>query len=192
ARLLAGAPRSSAPAPGALPASVASMLDVASRMEPCTADVLEQETGWVGGPNAFAPLRRGGTCFGFFAVRIDDWAGAGLATAIDLAAPIAGLLAGELVGPAADASARAEIDELLVTGRFHPVFQPVVSLVDRAPTGFEALTRFDDGSRPDVRFGEAARVGRGTQLELATMRRACADAVCLDADTWLSLNVSPT
>ncbi len=192
ARLLAGAPRSTAPAPGPLPANVARMLDVASRMEPCNADVLEQEAGWVGGPNAFAPLRRGGTCFGFFAVRIDDWAGAGLATAIDLAAPIAGLLAGDLAGPAADATARAEIDELLVTGRFHPVFQPVVSLVDRAPTGFEALTRFDDGSRPDVRFGEAARVGRGTQLELATMRRACADAVCLDADAWLSLNVSPT
>jgi EAL domain-containing protein (putative c-di-GMP-specific phosphodiesterase class I) len=161
-------------------------------MEPCVADVLEQETTWVDAPNAFAPLRRGGTCFGFLAVRINDWSGAGLAAAIDLAAPIAGLLAGELVGQAADATTRAEIDELLATGRFHPVFQPVVNLVDRVPLGFEALTRFDDGSRPDVRFGEAARVGRGTQLELATMRRACADSVCLEGDAWLSLNVSPT
>jgi EAL domain-containing protein (putative c-di-GMP-specific phosphodiesterase class I)/CheY-like chemotaxis protein len=192
ARLLAGAPRSAAPIPGPLPPSVARHLDIASRMEPCVADVLEAETTWADAPNAFAPLRRGGTCFGFLAVRISAWAGAGLATAIDLAAPIAGLLAGELVGRAADANARAEIDDLLATGRFHPVFQPVVSLVDRTPLGFEALTRFDDGSRPDVRFGEAARVGRGTQLELATMRRACADAVCLDGGAWLSLNVSPT
>jgi EAL domain-containing protein (putative c-di-GMP-specific phosphodiesterase class I)/CheY-like chemotaxis protein len=191
ARLLAGAPRSGLSA-GPLPASVARLLEVASRMEPCVADVLEQETTWVDAPNAFAPLRRGGTCFGFLAVRINDWSGAGLAAAIDLAAPIAGLLAGELVGQAADATARAEIDELLATGRFHPVFQPVVNLVDRVPLGFEALTRFDDGSRPDVRFGEAARVGRGTQLELATMRRACADSVCLEGDAWLSLNVSPT
>ncbi len=192
ARLLAGAPRRVAPEPGPLPGSVARMLDVASRMEPCVADVLAEETSWVDPPNAFAPLRRSGTCFGFLAVRINDWAGAGLATAIDLAAPVAALLAGELAGNAADATARAEIDELLASGRFHPVFQPVVNLVDRSPTGFEALTRFDDGSRPDLRFGEAARVGRGTQLEIATMRRACADAACLDGDAWLSLNVSPT
>lgn len=192
ARLLAGAPPGVGPAPGPLPGSVARVLDVASRMEPCTSDVLAEETSWVDPPNAFAPLRRGGACFGFLALRIEDWAGAGLAAAIDLAAPIAALLAGQLAGSAADATARAEIDALLASGRFHPVFQPVVNLVDHSAMGFEALTRFDDGSRPDVRFGEAARVGRGTQLELATMRRACADAACLDGDAWLSLNVSPT
>jgi EAL domain-containing protein (putative c-di-GMP-specific phosphodiesterase class I)/CheY-like chemotaxis protein len=192
ARLLAGAPRGSAPASGPLSPTVARLLDTAARMEPCASDVLAEETAWVDPPNAFAPLRRGGTCFGFLAVRVDGWAGVGLGTAIDLAPAISGLLAGELVGHAADATARAEIDTLLATGRFHPVFQPVVNLVDRVPTGFEALTRFDDGSRPDVRFGEAARVGRGTQLEIATMRRACADAACLEGDAWLSLNVSPT
>jgi EAL domain-containing protein (putative c-di-GMP-specific phosphodiesterase class I) len=121
---------------------------------------------------------------------MSDPAGVGLATAIDLAPAVSGLLAGELWLAAEMAATRAGIDALLAHHAFHPVFQPVVDLVDRRPIGFESLTRFDDGSRPDVRFDEAAGVGLGTTLEQATMQRACEDAVHLPPDSWLSINVS--
>jgi EAL domain-containing protein (putative c-di-GMP-specific phosphodiesterase class I) len=56
--------------------------------------------------------------------------------------------------------------------------------------GAEALTRFDDGVRPDVRFAEAGRMGMGLALERATLTAAVAAAADLPADVAISLNVS--
>jgi EAL domain-containing protein (putative c-di-GMP-specific phosphodiesterase class I) len=57
--------------------------------------------------------------------------------------------------------------------------------------GFEALTRFADGISPDRRFSEAAAVGLGGELEMATLNAVLAAAEGLPQDAWLSLNVSP-
>ena len=74
---------------------------------------------------------------------------------------------------------------------FHPVFQPIVELPTGETVGYEALTRFDSGQRPDLCFADAWSVGLGPELELATLEAAVAAARELPAGTWLDLNVSP-
>ena len=87
--------------------------------------------------------------------------------------------------------ARQAIERIIAEDSFHPVFQPVVELVSGRTVGFEALTRFDDGQRPDLVFADAARAGVGFELELKTLEAAIAAARGLPEGTWLSLNVSP-
>jgi EAL domain-containing protein (putative c-di-GMP-specific phosphodiesterase class I)/DNA-binding response OmpR family regulator len=86
---------------------------------------------------------------------------------------------------------RAEIEAVLIDRTFRPVFQPVVELSTSSVIGYEALTRFDDGTRPDRRFADAAAVGLGVELEAVTLTAALGAAAALPADRWLSLNVSP-
>ena len=89
------------------------------------------------------------------------------------------------------AATRARLQDVLTAHEFHPVFQPIVELETSTIVGFEALTRFDDGTPPDVRFAEAAEVGLGSDFELATIRAALESGSQLPADVFLSLNVSP-
>jgi EAL domain-containing protein (putative c-di-GMP-specific phosphodiesterase class I)/DNA-binding response OmpR family regulator len=86
---------------------------------------------------------------------------------------------------------RAEIEAILLDGAFQPVFQPIVELSSGSVIGYEALTRFDDGVRPDRRFADAAAVGLGIELEAATVTAALTAAEALPAGRWVSLNVSP-
>jgi EAL domain-containing protein (putative c-di-GMP-specific phosphodiesterase class I) len=86
---------------------------------------------------------------------------------------------------------RRAIEQVIADRAFAPVFQPVVELASRQVIGYEALTRFDDGMRPDLRFAEAAEVGLGVALEATTLRSAFSSARGLPAGTWLSVNVSP-
>jgi EAL domain-containing protein (putative c-di-GMP-specific phosphodiesterase class I) len=107
-----------------------------------------------------------------------------------------GVVAGALMGPPLAERARLEkVHETvsrIIDGRaFHPVFQPIVDLASQRIVGYEALTRFDSGERPDLCFANAAAVGLGRLLETACLRSAQYDAIALPADTWLSLNVSP-
>ena len=88
-------------------------------------------------------------------------------------------------------AARQAIEQIIAEGAFHPVFQPVVELATGHTVGFEALTRFDDGRRPDLVFADANRAGVGFELELVTLKAAIAAAHRLPGNTWLSLNVSP-
>ena len=44
------------------------------------------------------------------------------------------------------------------------------------PIGFEALTRFHDGTRPDLVFAEAMAADVGLDLEAATMSMSMAAA----------------
>jgi EAL domain-containing protein (putative c-di-GMP-specific phosphodiesterase class I)/DNA-binding response OmpR family regulator len=74
---------------------------------------------------------------------------------------------------------------------FHPVFQPIVDLERGTVVGFEALTRFDDGTRPDHRFAYAEEMGLGLELERACLEAALELAPQLPDATWLSLNVAP-
>lgn len=74
---------------------------------------------------------------------------------------------------------------------FSIVFQPIVDLSTGRTAGFEALTRFDDGSSPSDRFAEAAEMGLSVELETACLVAAVAAAKVLPRRAWLSLNVSP-
>ena len=57
--------------------------------------------------------------------------------------------------------------------------------------GYEALTRFDSGERPDLCFADAWSVGLGPDLEMASLELAVSAARGLPAGRWLNLNVSP-
>lgn len=89
------------------------------------------------------------------------------------------------------AVARQHLQTVLADGGYRPVFQPVVDLRRRDIIGYEALTRFADGVRPDLRFADARRVGLGLQLEEATLIAALAAADELPHSAWLSINASP-
>src|SRR5262249_32716348 len=72
-----------------------------------------------------------------------------------------------------------------------PVFQPGLDLRTREVVGFEGLTRFDDGTPPDVRFREAAMAGLGVPLERVTAEGAIHPAAALPSRPFLSINLSP-
>jgi EAL domain-containing protein (putative c-di-GMP-specific phosphodiesterase class I)/DNA-binding response OmpR family regulator len=86
---------------------------------------------------------------------------------------------------------RAGLESVLTEGAFQPVFQPIVDLAAETTIGYEALTRFSDGTRPDRRFADASAVGLGHELEAATLSAAVRAADDLPPEAWLSLNVSP-
>jgi EAL domain-containing protein (putative c-di-GMP-specific phosphodiesterase class I)/DNA-binding response OmpR family regulator len=114
-----------------------------------------------------------------------------LAAAIDYA-NVLGMRSGSAFADQRDTEAtRTRLRHMLAMRQFHPVFQPIVDLITREVVGFEALSRFDDGIPPDVRFAEAERVGLGYNLEMATLRAAITEAVRLPAGTFLSVNASP-
>lgn len=114
-----------------------------------------------------------------------------LAAAIDYANVLSARAGAALADRRDVAATRARLQDVLTGHEFHAVFQPIVELGASAVVGFEALTRFDDGTRPDVRFAEAAEVGMGSDFELATIRAALESGARLPADAFLSLNVSP-
>ena len=57
--------------------------------------------------------------------------------------------------------------------------------------GYEALTRFTDGSSPVQRFAEAEGAGLAVDLERAAAASAMAAATRLPDGPWLSINLSP-
>ncbi|MEO5919393.1 MAG: EAL domain-containing protein, partial [Candidatus Limnocylindrales bacterium] len=88
--------------------------------------------------------------------------------------------------------ARASIQAILDAAAFTPYFQPIVDLVDGTVVGYEALSRFTDGTRPDIAFGLAERSGLGIELETATLMAAIEAASVLPRTAYLSLNASPS
>jgi EAL domain-containing protein (putative c-di-GMP-specific phosphodiesterase class I)/DNA-binding response OmpR family regulator len=114
-----------------------------------------------------------------------------LATAIDFATVASGLLTPALLERGEPDIRRARLDDLLVRQAFAPVFQPIVRLGDGGVIGFEALTRFTDGTPPMVRFAEASALDRGIDLETATLAAALRAASGLPPGCWVSVNVSP-
>jgi PAS domain S-box-containing protein len=101
------------------------------------------------------------------------------------------LLAPSLQGRIAADDLSARIRKIIEAKAFWPVFQPIVALESGDLIGYEALTRFDDGLPPDLRFSEAEAAGLGKELELACLAAAINAARDLDPLLWLSLNVSP-
>ena len=107
-------------------------------------------------------------------------------------ADLAGALLGRRVGDRReDRRLRSDIEKVIATRAFTPVFQPIVDHIRKLTVGHEALTRFSDGTSPDLRFTEAARVGMGLELELVTLEAAFEAALALSPSRWLHINVSP-
>jgi EAL domain-containing protein (putative c-di-GMP-specific phosphodiesterase class I)/CHASE3 domain sensor protein len=105
-------------------------------------------------------------------------------------------LAETILGPALlarqhRATERRRFAGIIASTAFRPVFQPVVELATGTTVGFEALTRFEDGSRPDTTFAAAIACGMGIELEMVALAFALRAARQLPQGAWLSLNVSP-
>ena len=145
---------------------------------------------------AFGPIRHGddvvgvlvvGTCDSRFAAVVADK----MPPLVSFGASYNAVLVERLEARHRDYRLRGTFDALLATRAFHPVFQPIVDLALGETIGYEALTRFESGERPDVCFADAWSVGMGAELELATLGTAVAGARGLPAGRWLDLNVSP-
>ncbi len=156
---------------------------------------------WDSGPGhvAGAPIYSGETLVGMLIIgtagempgSFHDRPAKVMAAAIDYASiltAVAGAAIADRRGTDAD---QARLRHDLQARAFHAVFQPIVELETRRVVGYEALTRFHDGTAPDVRFADAARLGLGDDYELAAIETALAEATKLPADAFLSLNVSP-
>ena len=114
-----------------------------------------------------------------------------MAAAIDYASILTAVAGSALADRRETGAELARLGHDLAIHAFHAVFQPIVELETRRVVGHEALTRFDDGTPPDIRFADAARVGLGSEFELAAIETAVAAARGLPTGTFLSLNVSP-
>lgn len=114
-----------------------------------------------------------------------------MAAAIDYASILTAVAGSVLADRRVTGAHRERLVKDLEIRAFHPVFQPIIDLEDRHVVGYEALTRFDDGTPPDVRFADATRLGLGEEFELAAVQAALAEAVRLPNGAFVSLNVSP-
>lgn len=87
----------------------------------------------------------------------------------------------------------ARIAAMLSGERFEIVYQPIWSLCDARPIGFESLSRFlaEPERTPDKWFAEAAEVGRGVELELLAIRRALGALETLPHTVYIAVNASP-
>jgi EAL domain-containing protein (putative c-di-GMP-specific phosphodiesterase class I)/CheY-like chemotaxis protein len=88
-------------------------------------------------------------------------------------------------------AAIASLKAMISRRKFVIHLQPIVELYSGAVVAVEALTRFADGVRPDLRFAEAAGLGLGPALERATVAAAIEAARSLPPDVALSVNISP-
>lgn len=144
---------------------------------------------------AFVPLSLNGEPYGLIAVGSTSELAASqigrrLPAILEYATVANALLGPQLRQAAGDLHVRA-LRELIDSGSVRTVFQPVVRLSDRAVVGYEALTRFTDGSSPVQRFAEAERIGLAVELERAAVASAILAAASLPRGPWLSINISP-
>lgn len=86
---------------------------------------------------------------------------------------------------------REALRDVIERRAFWAVFQPIVQLADGAVMAYEALTRFDDGVPPDVRFRAASRLGLEEELSIATLGRILEEATALAPGTPVAVNVAP-
>jgi EAL domain-containing protein (putative c-di-GMP-specific phosphodiesterase class I) len=113
-----------------------------------------------------------------------------LSAAIDFAAVVSALISPELERQGALDDARGKLREVIRDQAFVPHFQPIRDLTTDVTVGYEALTRWNDGTRPDLRFAEASALGMDEEIQCATLEVQIAAAEQLDPEVWLSVNVS--
>ncbi|GAA0535542.1 hypothetical protein GCM10010172_15990 [Paractinoplanes ferrugineus] len=73
---------------------------------------------------------------------------------------------------------------------FFTVFQPIYNMINGHVVGYEALSRFADGSSPQEGLTAAAERGVHIPLDAALVRAAIASSAALPNGTWLSINVT--
>jgi PAS domain S-box-containing protein len=143
---------------------------------------------------AYVPIRGGDHVMGMLVASGIDGTELGLAEClpalVECAAMAGALLAPQLQARSAEALGTARIETIIAGGAFVPVFQPIVELESRTAVGYEALTRFADGTPPDRVFGEARACGLAIELETATLAAALEAAAPLPRSAWLNVNVS--
>ncbi len=106
-------------------------------------------------------------------------------------AMVAALLAPDLARRREVDDVRTAIEHVIADRAFGAVFQPEIDINAGTLVGYEALTRFTDGTPPELRFAQADVAGLGLELEAATLASAIAAAVDIPPGCWLSLNASP-
>jgi PAS domain S-box-containing protein len=144
---------------------------------------------------AYVPLSLNGEPYGLIAAGSTAEVAVGqigrrLPALLEYAAVANAVLGPQLLRSGGDLHARA-LRELIESGSLLTVFQPVVQLKDGAVVGYEALTRFTDGSSPLQRFVEAERAGMSVELERAAVASAIDASTALPSGPWLSINISP-
>ena len=88
---------------------------------------------------------------------------------------------------------RDRVGSVIRNERLTCVFQPIVDLEAGQIIGYEALSRFPtEPARPDQWFADAESVGLGVALEMCAVRIALSALPSLPADTYLSVNLSPS
>ena len=145
---------------------------------------------------ACAPVRHHQQLIGLLGIytsgSVEDVALTGALSALVEFADLAGALIGRDVAERVEAGrGRDHIADVIARGAFGPVFQPIVDLRRDEIVGYEALTRCTDGTNPEVLFVEAAAVGLGVELEMATLQAALAASNALPQSAWLNLNATP-
>jgi PAS domain S-box-containing protein len=145
---------------------------------------------------AYAPVIYDGSVIAVLAVSSAEEDGmtqlSGQLAAIVDFANIAGALLGRRLGDGREARRhRAVTGGIIAAGAFTPVFQPIIDHIRGRLLGYEALTRFADGIAPDIHFADAAAVGLGLDLEVATLESALVTAAALPRGPFLHFNVSP-
>ncbi|MEA2653101.1 MAG: hypothetical protein QOI37_328, partial [Chloroflexota bacterium] len=167
------------------------------RLKPATANAYEDALTGLGiKGQAYAPILSNGELIGLVALAtMDDEHARHLVEDLPAVGEFASvaemILAPALIARRERMARRASVGATIASAAFRPVFQPVVDLGTGATVGFEALTRFEDGTPPDVMFATAIECGMGIELETVTLRAALLSARGLPKGTWLSLNVSP-
>jgi PAS domain S-box-containing protein len=144
---------------------------------------------------AWVPLRADDRVIALLAVG-GSIAPADLAERLPDVAELASILAGSALGRglrerASIGVVRTRIQRIIEERAFHPVFQAIVDLESREPLGYEALTRFDEGTAPDVVFEQATDAGLSIELQIATAELAMQAAGPLPANRFININVSP-
>jgi PAS domain S-box-containing protein len=144
----------------------------------------------------YAPLTGPHGVIGVLAIGVNDQANAELAIERLPALATFGSIVGALVAPGIatrhrEDDARATVQRILDASAFTPFFQRIVDLHTGDVVGHEALTRFADGTSPDIMFRTAVRAGLGIELEIATLGAALDASAVLPAGAYLSLNASP-
>jgi EAL domain-containing protein (putative c-di-GMP-specific phosphodiesterase class I)/FixJ family two-component response regulator len=114
-----------------------------------------------------------------------------LASATDYASVLGAVAGPSIANSRQAADDKAELRRVLTGRAFSPVFQPIVKLSTGVVVGYEALTRFTDGTDPEVRFAHASAAGLSSEFELAAIDAAVMAAPTVVDGVFLSLNVSP-
>ncbi|TMB57691.1 MAG: EAL domain-containing protein [Chloroflexi bacterium] len=141
------------------------------------------------------PLMDGGVPYGLLAAATTADVGSEVLASripalLEFATVANAILGPQLRARGSEASISA-LRDLISAGSVRTVFQPVLNLTSGEIVGYEALTRFPDGSEPLQRFGEAERAGLSGELELTCLASALTASAALPEGRWLSVNVTP-